>query len=336
VAEKDLDDGTGGAEGGRRLAADQQGMEAVNVMDSTIDPRALLTTPNLVEVGVAGDAVRRAMHGKRTTFVRVFEIHVDAPPSSAPAELAAGEIRIVGNPASEEIALRAVTAAAALAGGVAVTGFSLAELFSLAGDVDRLRSLAAQLRAAGLEAVAECPVDAELADLAGAVLATRAGGLVVQRLTVSQQPAGERRLPGVIDAASGASSLDVDGRLALVDKASQLQDRVGGFRVFAPLARTLSVAGPTTGYADIKQIALARTVVRNIDSIQVDWPLYGPKLAQVALTTGADDVDGIAAIDTNALGWRRTALEEIKNNIRAAGLEAFERDARFGTLAPVA
>jgi aminodeoxyfutalosine synthase len=135
--------------------------------------------------------------------------------------------------------------------------------------------------------------------------------------------------------ASGAS-LDVEGRLAIVTKASQLQERVGGFRVFAPLARTLSIAGPTTGYADIKQIALARTVVRNIASIQVDWPLYGPKLAQVALTTGADDVDGVAAVETNALGRRRTALEEIKNNIRAAGLEAFERDARFGTPAEVA
>jgi aminodeoxyfutalosine synthase len=106
--------------------------------------------------------------------------------------------------------------------------------------------------------------------------------------------------------------------------------------VFAPLARTLSVAGPTTGYADIKQIALARVVARNIPSIQVDWQLYGPKLAQVALTTGADDVDGVAAVETQALGRRRTALEEIKNNIRAAGLEAFERDARFGTPTAVA
>ena len=311
-------------------------MEAVNVMDSTIDPRTLLTTPNLVEVGVAGDAVRRAMHGARTTFVRVFEIHVDAPPSSAPPELAAGEIRVVGKPVSEAVALRAVSAAAALSGGVPVTGFSLPELFVLAGDVDRLTALATRLRAAGLEAVADCPVDADLADLAGAVLATRAGGLAVQRLTVSLQPAGERHLSAIADVAPAVSSLDVEGRLAIVNKASQLQDRVGGFRVFAPLARTLSMAGPTTGYADIKQIALARTVVRNIDSIQVDWPLYGPKLAQVALTTGADDVDGVAAVETTALGRRRTALEEIKNNIRAAGLEAFERDARFGTPSAVA
>ena len=51
-------------------------------------------------------------------------------------------------------------------------------------------------------------------------------------------------------------------------------------------------AVPTTGYDDVKRIALARLVVDNIASIQVDWTLYGPKLAQVALTVGADDIDG--------------------------------------------
>ena len=52
---------------------------------------------------------------------------------------------------------------------------------------------------------------------------------------------------------------------------------------------------PTTGFDDVKRVALARLVVDNIPSIQVDWALYGPKLAQVALTVGADDVDGVSA-----------------------------------------
>ena len=39
-------------------------------------------------------------------------------------------------------------------------------------------------------------------------------------------------------------------------------------------------------------LALARLLVDNIDSIQVDWGRYGAKLAQVALIFGADDVDG--------------------------------------------
>ena len=79
----------------------------------------------------------------------------------------------------------------------------------------------------------------------------------------------------------------------------------------------------------MKQIALARLVVDNIESIQVDWQLYGPKLAQFALTIGADDVDGVAAVDPGILGTRRSPIEEIRGNIRAAGLEPVERNARF-------
>ena len=58
----------------------------------------------------------------------------------------------------------------------------------------------------------------------------------------------------------------------------------------------------------------------------MDWALYGPKLAQVALTIGADDVDGVAAVDPGTLGARRSPLEEIRGNIRAAGLEPVERN----------
>ena len=75
----------------------------------------------------------------------------------------------------------------------------------------------------------------------------------------------------------------------------------------------------------MKVIAVARLVVDNIDSIQVDWALYGPKLAQVALTMGADDVDGVSALEGD-LGRRRSPIEEIRGNIKAAGLEPVERD----------
>jgi aminodeoxyfutalosine synthase len=86
---------------------------------------------------------------------------------------------------------------------------------------------------------------------------------------------------------------------------------------------------PTTGYDDVKRVALARLFVENIPSIQVDWALYGPKLAQVALTVGANDVDGVSAADDAGTGPRRAPLEEIRRNIQAAGLEPIERDGRF-------
>ena len=282
------------------------------------DPRAILSSPDLIAVGAQGDDVRRAMHGARTTFVRVFEIHVDAIPASAPQGLAAGEVRLVGRPADEGAAVAAVAAAAAIAGGVPLTGFSLADLRRLSPHPGALQALCGTLRTAGLVAIADVPLDSSpVAELAEAVLAARAGGLAAERLTVHAQPPDARR---------------IDAQIDMVERAQRLQDRAGGFRAFAPLPRSVSITQPTTGYADLKLIAVARIVASNIDSIQVDWPLYGPKLAQVALTVGANDVDGVLAVEPGVLGMRRSAIEEIKNNIRAAALDAVERNGRFEQL----
>jgi len=57
--------------------------------------------------------------------------------------------------------------------------------------------------------------------------------------------------------------------------------------------------------------------------------LYGRKLAQVALTVGANDLDNVAAEDPGVLGTRRSPLEEVKRNITAASLEPAERDGLF-------
>ena len=83
---------------------------------------------------------------------------------------------------------------------------------------------------------------------------------------------------------------------------AELQRAVGVVRAFAPLPRAVNPAVPTTGYDDVKRVALARLVVDNVPSIQVDWSLYGPKLAQVALTVGADDVDAVSAEDDTSEG----------------------------------
>jgi len=283
-------------------------MEAV----TTTNPETLLSTRDLIAVGVQGDDVRRRMHGAQTTFVRVLELQVGAIPAARPAGLNAGEFRIVGTPDTEALAIAAVKAGAALAQGAPLTGFSLADLQALAPDPDALAGVCSRLHDAGLEAIAEVPFD-RLDEPASAVHAARDAGLGVWRLTVH--------------------NLADDGRIASVERARDLQGAVGGFKAFAPLPRVMSVTTPTTGYDDVKQVALARVVVTNIDSIQVDWPLYGPKLAQVALTVGADDVDGISAVDPGLLGTRRSPIEEIKGNIRAAALEAAERDGRFRLLA---
>jgi aminodeoxyfutalosine synthase len=79
-------------------------------------------------------------------------------------------------------------------------------------------------------------------------------------------------------------------------------------------------------------VAVARLVCRDIPSIQVDWPLYGPKLAQVAITYGADDIDGVAPVDDPAAGPRRAAREDIERHIRAAFAQPAERNGRYEIL----
>ena len=278
--------------------------------EATIDDaRVMLETPDLIAVGIVADDVRRRRHANRVTFVRVFEVHVDRVPASLPARTSAGEIRIVGTPASVEAASAAVAAARSLSATTMLTGFSLADLGALTGA--ELADTCTQLKRAGLDGIADVPID-RLTDAAAAIATARAAGLEVRRLTVD--------------------ALTAESRLAVLAQARDLQASLGGFQAFSPLPREMSIAAPTTGYDDVKLIAAARVLVSAIPSIQADWARYGPKLAQVTLTMGADDVDSVSATDPNLLGTRRSPLEEIRGNIRAAGLEPVERDGRFAAI----
>jgi aminodeoxyfutalosine synthase len=281
-----------------------EGMTTISLDEA----QAILADRNLIAAGARGDDERRRRHGRRTTFVRVFEVHTDAIPSALPASASAGEIRLTGKPQSVASAIASVKAARALAGSTPLSAYGLDDLLDLGGGSPAgLTDLLARLVAAGLEIVADAPID-RLPDAPAALRAARDAGVQVPRLTVHQFPAGDA--------------------LHLVTLARDIQSTIGGVRAFAPLPRVSSIAQPSTGYDDVKHIAVARLLADNIDSIQVDWARYGPKLAQVALTMGADDVDAVSAL-AGDLGRRRSPIEEIRGNITAAGLEPFERDARF-------
>jgi aminodeoxyfutalosine synthase len=263
---------------------------------------------DIISLGMAADEVRRARHDARTTFVRVADIRADlGSPAIWPP--AAGEVRIVGMPETRAAAVARVAEVSARMGTAPLTGFSLADLEQIAArEAVTLRALLEELQAAGLELVAEAPFD-RLVDARRSVEEVNIAGLGLARLTIDQY--------------ASADSLPV------LRAVSDLQRTVGVIKAFAPLPHRINPAVPTTGYEDVKRVALARLVCDNIPSIQVDWARYGPKLAQVALTVGADDVDGVSAEDETTEGRRRAPLEEIRRNIRAAGLEPVERSGRF-------
>ena len=278
---------------------------------SDTDLPALAASHDIINLGMLADSVRRERHGVRTTFVRVADISSDLnAPLSWPE--AAGEVRIVGVPATRVAALARVRETAERANGVPVSAFSLADLEQLAaGEQVTLRALLEDLRAVGLDLVAEAPFD-KLHDPRRSIEEVNIAGLALGRLTIHQLPAPDA--------------------LWLFKQVADLQHVVAVIRAFAPLPRQVNPAVPTTGYDDVKRVALARLTIQNIPSIQVDWALYGPKLAQVALTVGADDVDGVSPEEETGQGRRRSPLEEIRRNIRAAGQEPVERNGRFETL----
>jgi aminodeoxyfutalosine synthase len=275
------------------------------------DLTSLAATHDIISLGMLADEVRRRLHGRVTTFVRVGDVGADVG-AAVPCPLSAGELRIVGVPASRTAAAERVREVSGAAHGVALSGFSLADLEALsARDGVALRELLEELHANGLELVAEAPFD-RLRDPRGSIEEVNIAGLVLARLTVHRAP--------VLDP------------LRLLKEVAELQREVAVVRAFAPLPRRVNSADPTTGYDDLKRVALARLVVDNVPSIQVDWALYGPKLAQVALTVGADDVDGVSTEEETGEGRRRAPLEEIRRNIRAAGQEPVERTGRFDVL----
>jgi|SRR5579871_3864206 len=280
-------------------------------------PRALgervLACRDLVAVGALADSCRRRLSGTRVTFCRVSM----APGGSAPSSRgAAGEVRVEGRPQSIDEAQAWIRAARTFAGDVPLTAFSLDHLAALSGhDHLALARTARALREAGLEAVAEAPLDRfdSSEDLVEVVRAVMHGSLGVWRATVLRAAGGRERLD-------------------LVERAAFVQRETGAFRAFAPLPREDPRATPSTGYDDVRTVAVARLMCPSIPFLQVDWPLYGPKLAQVALLYGASDLDGIDPFDAADEGPRRSPREDVLRQIRSASSEPAERNGRYEIL----
>lgn len=210
------------------------------------------------------------------------------------------ETRLTTLPASLDDALAAIRLEKARRSEV--IGFSLADIIER--DWGPLPAVLAQLANAGLTAIAEAPVD-RIADMRGALQAATDAGLPVACLSLQKPWAGSR------------TDYLLQVR-AIVEQFPSIQ-------TVAPLPREQSVAVPTTGYDDVRAVALARLALPAVKRIQVDWSQYGPKLAQVALTFGANDLDRVSALDDQSLGRRRTSVEDVRRNVAAAGFTAMER-----------
>ncbi len=122
-------------------------------------------------------------------------------------------------------------------------------------------------------------------------------------------------------------------------KLRAVQDETGGFQTFIPLAfhpenTPLDHLPVTTGLTDIRQIAVSRLLLDNFPHIKAYWQMLTPKIAQIALRFGADDLDGTVIEekiyhDAGATTPQGMTRKELCRLITEAGRVPVERDTLY-------
>jgi len=118
-----------------------------------------------------------------------------------------------------------------------------------------------------------------------------------------------------------------------------LQDETSGFVAFIPLAfhpenTGLSHLPKPSGFTDLKMIAVSRLLLDNFDHIKAYWIMLTPRIAQIALRFGADDLDGTVVEekiyhDAGATTDQFTPRAQLERLIREAGRIPVERDTLY-------
>lgn len=118
-----------------------------------------------------------------------------------------------------------------------------------------------------------------------------------------------------------------------------LQDETGGFQTLIPLAfhpanTELDNLEKPDGMFDLRMMAVSRLMLDNFDHIKAYWIMLGEQTAQLALSYGADDVDGTVVHeliyhDAGAETPEGKTVEQLHQLIREAGREPVERDTLY-------
>jgi len=130
-----------------------------------------------------------------------------------------------------------------------------------------------------------------------------------------------------------------EDRVDHLDKLRTLQDETHGFVTFIPLAfhpdnTPLQHIPKTTGFDDLRQIAVARLMLDNIPHVKAYWIMMTPRIAQIAQRFGSDDIDGTVVEekiyhDAGATTSQNLRRGELLRLIREAGREPVERDTLY-------
>ena len=126
-----------------------------------------------------------------------------------------------------------------------------------------------------------------------------------------------------------------------------LQDETAGFLAYIPLAyhpdnnelgETLHRVGTaTTGFDDLKNLAVGRLFLDNIPHVKTHWVMVTPALSQIALNFGVDDMEGTMVREkiyheAGAHTAQAMSLDELLRIIRGAGKLPAERDSFYNVI----
>ncbi len=125
-----------------------------------------------------------------------------------------------------------------------------------------------------------------------------------------------------------------------------LQDETGGLQAFIPLSfhpdgNGMKNLPAPTAFDELRTLAVSRLMLDNVPHIKAYWVSLTPKIAQIGLSFGADDLDGTivhetiyhAAGSTSPQGLR---YDELVRLIREAGRTPIERDTLYNVVREIA
>ncbi|MFZ5644391.1 MAG: cyclic dehypoxanthinyl futalosine synthase [Bacillota bacterium] len=128
-------------------------------------------------------------------------------------------------------------------------------------------------------------------------------------------------------------------RILHMVRVREAQDQAGGFTAFIPWSfqpgNTDLGGRPSTGVDYLKTLAVSRIMLDNIKNIQASWVTQGAKMAQVAISFGANDF-GSTMLEENVVRAAgvtyRVPMDEIIRHIKDAGFKPVQRTTLYKTV----
>lgn len=334
------------------------------------DGLALFRSNDLLELGRIAAHVARKKNGNRVHFIQ--NMHINPTNICVNRCKFCAFSRSKGEPGAYEMSIDDILARARGAGkGVRelhiVSGLHPDLPFTW--YLDMLRTLKAEFPKIHLKAFTAVEIDylskISRLNLTDTLMKLREAGLGslpgggaeifnsgVRTTLCAEKITGERWLE-VIEAAhkiglkSNATMLyghieTYEHRIDHLMKLRDLQDRTRGFQAFIPLSfhsrnTEIKKSSYTTGFDDIKTLAISRLMLDNFDHIKAYWVMLGEKIAQVSLSFGVNDLDGTVVEEriTKAAGGTTDGSmtkEDIVYLIKQAGRTPVERDTMYNEI----